>query len=178
MGWFENKKSKVLSSQNNEMLSKDETRDSLSQRDRQSADSESVMAVSLPVRLFRAALNVATPCHIRISVYELLSHVTCRMLSSSGSRGARPPPCPQDFFEIMQFSGNFKGKTPIFEQILGSAPPFRSKLRWALPDHNPGSAPVVRVTHGGPACSAGHHRQHPNIGEFKKWKFSFFHGKL
>ncbi len=29
------------------------------------------------------------------------------------------PPCPQDFFKIMQFSGNFKGKPPI----LGSGPP-------------------------------------------------------
>ena len=27
-----------------------------------------------------------------------------------------PPPCPQDFLKIMQFSGNFKGKTR-FEQI-------------------------------------------------------------
>ena len=31
----------------------------------------------------------------------------------------------------MQFSGNFKGKTPDFEQMLGAGPP----------DQNPGSAP-------------------------------------
>ena len=32
------------------------------------------------------------------------------------------PPCPQDFFNFMQFSGNFWGKNPYFEQILGSGP--------------------------------------------------------
>ena len=51
---------------------------------------------------------------------------------SGGSRGLwRPgPPCPQDFFKIMQLSSNFKGK-PHFEPILGSGPPLGSKLRWA-----------------------------------------------
>ena len=43
--------------------------------------------------------------------------------SSSGSRGepwrlGLPTPCPQDFFKIMQFSGNFKGKT-LFRANFG-----------------------------------------------------------
>ncbi len=56
-----------------------------------------------------------------------------------GYLGARPP-CPQDLFLIMQFSG-FKGKTPrYFEQILGSAPsPLRVKTPRCAPDQNPGS---------------------------------------
>ncbi len=31
----------------------------------------------------------------------------------------------------MQFSGNFKGKTPILSKFWAQAPPLRSKLRWA-----------------------------------------------
>ncbi len=39
---------------------------------------------------------------------------------SSGSRGEGP--CPQDFFfKIMQFSGNFKGKTPILSKFWAHA---------------------------------------------------------
>ena len=39
------------------------------------------------------------------------------------------PPCPQYFFKIMQFSGNFKGN-PLFLQILGSGPPWpNSRIR-------------------------------------------------
>ncbi len=41
------------------------------------------------------------------------------------------PPCPQDFFLIMKFSGNFKGKTPILSIFWAQGPPLRSKLCWA-----------------------------------------------
>ena len=41
------------------------------------------------------------------------------------------PPCPQDFFTIMQFSGNFKGNTPILSDIWAQATPLGSKLYWA-----------------------------------------------
>ncbi len=41
------------------------------------------------------------------------------------------PPCPQD-----------KGKTPILEQILGSATPLCGQNSAGPPDRNPGSAPV------------------------------------
>ena len=27
------------------------------------------------------------------------------------------PPCPQDYFKIMQFPGSFQGKTPIFSKF-------------------------------------------------------------
>ncbi len=48
---------------------------------------------------------------------------------SSGTRGAlgaRAPPGPQDFFKIMQFSSNFKGK-PLFWANFGL------RLHWAPP---------------------------------------------
>ena len=49
-----------------------------------------------------------------------------------GSSGSRGPPCPQDFFKIMQFSANFKEENSYFEQILGSGSPhLGSKLCWA-----------------------------------------------
>ncbi len=69
----------------------------------------------------------------------------CGSISSCGSRGpgGLSPPCPQDFFKIIQFSGNFKEKKPYFEQMLGSGPPLGSKLRWGAPDQNPGSAPDI-----------------------------------
>ncbi len=44
-------------------------------------------------------------------------------------------------FKIMQFSGNFKGKIPIFEQIVGSAPPLWGQNSAGPTDQNPGSAP-------------------------------------
>ena len=56
--------------------------------------------------------------------------------ATSGSRGGlgtRAPPCPQYFFKIMQFSGNFWGKTPYFEHILGSALPLGVKIPMAPP---------------------------------------------
>ncbi len=51
------------------------------------------------------------------------------------------PPCPKDFFKIMQFSGNFKGKAPILSKFWAQPPP---SLGSKLPvDQNPGSAPDV-----------------------------------
>ncbi len=41
----------------------------------------------------------------------------------------------------MQFSGNFKEKTPHFEQIFGSGLPLGVKTPLGPPDQNPGSAP-------------------------------------
>ena len=49
-----------------------------------------------------------------------------------GPAGPGPSPYPQDFFKIMQFSGNFKGKTPILSKFWAQGPPpLGSKLRWA-----------------------------------------------
>ncbi len=64
------------------------------------------------------------------------------------------PPCPQDFFKIMQFSVNFMGKTPILRKFWaqGPPPPLGSKLH-CPPDQNPGSvaglgwAPSVALAH-------------------------------
>ena len=50
---------------------------------------------------------------------------TIRKVLSMDSIGSRAPPlCPQDFFKIMHFSSNFKGKTPI----LGSGPHLGVKI--------------------------------------------------
>ena len=58
------------------------------------------------------------------------------MRHSRGSRGAlwAWPPCPQDFFKIMQFSGNFKGKSPIFSKFWAQGPPLGVKTPLGLPD--------------------------------------------
>ena len=45
----------------------------------------------------------------------------CLHQQIQGVLGARSP-CPRFFFKIMQFSGNFEEKPPIFEKILGSGP--------------------------------------------------------
>ena len=51
------------------------------------------------------------------------------------------PPCPQEFFKIMQFSSNFKGK-PLFWTNFGLRAPLGVKTLLGLPpDQNPGSAP-------------------------------------
>ncbi len=41
------------------------------------------------------------------------------------SGGSRGPPCP--FFKIMQFSGNFKGRTPILSTFWDQGPPIGVK---------------------------------------------------
>ncbi len=53
-----------------------------------------------------------------------------------------PPPCPQDFFKIMQFSDHFKGKTPILSKFWAQDFPWGQNPA-ALPDQNPGSAPGI-----------------------------------
>ena len=55
--------------------------------------------------------------------------VTCSLVDPGGL-GAWPP-LPPDFFKIMQFSGNFKGKTPILSKLWAQGP-LGSKLWWAL----------------------------------------------
>ena len=61
-------------------------------------------------------------------------------VADPGGPGGPGPLAPKVFFKIMQFSGNFKGKKPYFEQILGSGPP--PGVKTLLPPHqNPGSAP-------------------------------------
>ena len=44
--------------------------------------------------------------------------------SRPGGPGGPGPSCPQDFFKIMQFSGNFKGKTSIFSKFRARALPW------------------------------------------------------
>ena len=63
---------------------------------------------------------------------------------SSGSRGPGGPSplCPQEFFKIMQFSGNFKGKPLNLSKFWTQGPP----CPWGQdsagpPDQNPESAP-------------------------------------
>ncbi len=58
---------------------------------------------------------------------ENVSGVT---LEDSGGPWGPGPPCPQDFFKIMQFSEDFKGKTPILSKFQALAP-LGSKLCWA-----------------------------------------------
>ena len=74
------------------------------------------------------------------------AHWWCVMLRSTsvadpGGPEGRPP-LPPRFFLIMKFSGTFKGNT-LFWAIFGLRPPLGSKLHWAPPDQNPGSAPVL-----------------------------------
>ena len=46
-----------------------------------------------------------------------------------GGPGGPAPPCQQDFFKIMQFSGNFE-ETPILSTFWGQGPLLGSKLHW------------------------------------------------
>ncbi len=68
------------------------------------------------------------------------------------------PPCLQDFFKIMQFSDNFKGRTLYWANFGLRAAPLGVKTPLGLPDQNPGFAPVgikfvyptrtLRIDHG------------------------------
>ncbi len=50
------------------------------------------------------------------------------------------------FFKIMWFSGNFKQNPPFWANFgLRAWTPLGSKLCWAPPDQNPGSATIVRL---------------------------------
>ncbi len=85
----------------------------------------------------RYHLRTETPrnCQCQTS-YRLVCDLPQRI---QGALGARPP-CPQDFFKIMQFLANFFWENPILEQNLGSGPPgVNTQLP---PDQNPGSAPA------------------------------------
>ncbi len=46
-----------------------------------------------------------------------------RMLGLDLQWQIQGPPFPQDFFKIMQFSGNFKGKPPISSKFWAQGPP-------------------------------------------------------
>ena len=86
----------------------------------------------------------------RRPVYE------CSMVSRWGSASLLPtgggpvadpggpwrpgPPCPQDFFKIMQFSSNFKGKTLLWAHFGLRAPHWGQNSN-GPPDQNLGSAP-------------------------------------
>ena len=56
-----------------------------------------------------------------------------KSLADPGEPWGPRPPCPQDFFKIMHFSGNF-------EQILGSGLPPWGQNSAEPPDQSPGSA--------------------------------------
>ncbi len=56
-------------------------------------------------------------CHQVPAVYQPLS-------APVADPGGLGPPCHQDFFKIMQFSGNFKGKTPILSKFWAQGPPW------------------------------------------------------
>ena len=62
--------------------------------------------------------------------------VLLALADPEGGPGGPGPPSPQDFFKIMQFSGNCSGKTPILSRFC--PPPQNSA---GPPDQNPGSAP-------------------------------------
>ena len=70
-------------------------------------------------------------------------HQCLTTVPSCRSRGpwGPGPPLPQEFFLIMQFSGNFKGKTPILSKFWVQGPPIGVKTPLGHPDQNPGSAP-------------------------------------
>ncbi len=51
-------------------------------------------------------------------------------LAFDDSLGDPGGPCPQDLFKIMQFSGNFDGKTPVVSTFWAQGP-LGSKLGWA-----------------------------------------------
>ncbi len=47
-----------------------------------------------------------------------LTHQVTTVADPGGAPLGPGPPCLQDFFKIMQFSGNFKRNNPYFDQIL------------------------------------------------------------
>ncbi len=72
------------------------------------------------------AICIASLLHTQVLIHTPRhqgSQSLCRKLHSRGSRGPGAP-CPQDFFKIMQFSGKFKGKTPILSKFWVQGPPW------------------------------------------------------
>ena len=92
----------------------------------------------------------------------LFPHVVRSAQRSSGSRGGRTPCPPPRFLQNVQFSGNFKGKTPILSKFWAQGPPLGVKIPLGPPDQNPGSAPERRES-GLIAI--------PATGLFQTWSF-------
>ncbi len=67
-----------------------------------------------------------------LKIEQTLFGVECRQQRIQVGLGARVPLAPQDFFKIMQFSGNFKGK-PLFWANVELSASLGSKLCWAPP---------------------------------------------
>ncbi len=63
------------------------------------------------------------------------------VVDPGGGSGGLAPPCPQDFFKIMQCSGNFKEKNPILGNFLLRAVPPYGQNSTRPPYQSPGSAP-------------------------------------
>ncbi len=85
------------------------------------------------------------PAHYLVDKLDNRKALLCGPITIAdpgGPWGPTTPPCPQDFFKIMQFSGNFKGK-PLFWTHFGLKPPLEVKTQLGPPDQNPGSAPVL-----------------------------------
>ncbi len=64
-------------------------------------------------------------------------------VADPGALGAQPP-CPQEFFKIMQFFRQFyKGKPPILSKFWAQVHPPWGQISAGPPDQNPGSAPEL-----------------------------------
>ncbi len=89
----------------------------------------------------RGMLNSSGP---RLTYMRSYAHKRAVTVADTGGLGAEPP-LPQDFFKIMHFSGNFKGRTPISSKLWaqgsGHLPPIEVQSPLGPPDQNPGSAP-------------------------------------
>ncbi len=66
-------------------------------------------------------------------------------VADPGGPGGPGPLCPKDFFKIMQFSGNFRGKTLILSKLWAQGP-LGVKTLLGPPDQNPGSAPGLSLS--------------------------------
>ncbi len=83
--------------------------------------------------------NFVAPVGATVGRNKQASTGACEHCLSLADPGGRvPPPCPKDYFQIMQLSGNFKGQF-YFEQMLGSGPPWGQNSA-GPPHQNPGSA--------------------------------------
>ncbi len=65
-------------------------------------------------------------CNTAVGGARFERKVQSRIQGGAWGSGS-PPSCPQDFFKIMQFAGNFKGKTPILSQVWAQVPPLGVK---------------------------------------------------
>ncbi len=92
----------------------------------------------LPRKRKAAHESTWRPCDLDLAISYMDSAGGVGHWRIQGGLATWAPPCPQDFFNIMQLSGNYEGKT-LFLPILGSGPPLKSLL--GPPDQYPGSAP-------------------------------------